>query len=260
MTHSAGVKSLIDCAWGVGHGKHKKKEPADVPIPDPSDPYSRESLSFSPIGQDSSRKRYWVVDGLCTPLSAIQAVFACICADPDVLCAFLSFPMMRRSPYLISKLRCPACPVDLIPSDSPRVYLSTNPWKVTSTIQSVSSTREEYVALIETLKTLAPTKPKLKVERAHQNLIVALEGRLEAVDKELTVRVFRGVPRHFCTALAPLSYFAYWLTCVSSAYSGRAKRLSSVTFFLLKPTSGKRVRVDRLAGLIMFTTTPKIAM
>ncbi|KAI0257187.1 hypothetical protein BJV78DRAFT_1160801 [Lactifluus subvellereus] len=132
LTHSAGVKSLIDCAWGVGHGKHKKKEPADVPIPDPSDPYSRENLSFSPIGQDSSRKRYWVVD------------------------------------------------------ESPRVYLSTNPWKVTSTIQTVSSTREEYVALIETLKTSAPSKPKLKVERAHQNLIVALEGRLEAVDKELS--------------------------------------------------------------------------
>ena len=41
--------------------------------------------------------------------------------------------------------------------------------------------------MIEKLKALAPTKPKLKVERAHQNLIVALEGRLEAVDKELAV-------------------------------------------------------------------------
>ena len=186
----------------MGHGKHKKKEPADIPIPDPSDPYSRESLSFGPIGQDSSRKRYWIVDGLYT-LSAIQVVFACICSDPDVLCAFLSFPMVRRSPYLISKLPCPAC--HLIPSDSPRVYLSTNPWKVTSAIQSVSSTREEYVSLIEALKTSAPTKPKSKVERAHQNLIVALEGRLETVDKELTVCFLRDVPRHFCAAPAPSS-------------------------------------------------------
>ena len=68
MTHSAGIKSLIDHAWGVGHVKQKKKEPADVPITDPSDPLGRENLSYSPIGQDSSRKRYWVVDGVYTPL------------------------------------------------------------------------------------------------------------------------------------------------------------------------------------------------
>ncbi|KAI9444850.1 hypothetical protein H4582DRAFT_1911687 [Lactarius indigo] len=131
LAHSAGIKGLIDHAWGVGHGKHKKKEPADVPIPDPSDPHSRESLSYGPVGQDSSRKRYWVVD------------------------------------------------------DSPRVYLSTNPWKVTSTIQTISSTRDEYVALIEKLKASATRKPKLKTEIAHQNLISSLEGRLEVVDKEL---------------------------------------------------------------------------
>ncbi|KAH9178763.1 hypothetical protein EDB89DRAFT_1928386 [Lactarius sanguifluus] len=137
LAHSAGIKGLIDHAWGVGHGKHKKKEPADIPIPDPSDPHSRESLSYGPVGQDSSRKRYWVVD------------------------------------------------------DSPRVYLSTNPWKVTSTIQTISSTRDEYVALIEKLKASAPRKPKLKTEIAHQNLISALEGRLEVVDKELT-RILRA--------------------------------------------------------------------
>jgi len=77
-------------------------------------------------------------------------------------------------------------PMDLIRSDSPRVYLSTNPWKVTSTLQTVSSSREEYVALIERLKASAPTKPKLKAEIAHQNLVAALEGRLEMIDKELT--------------------------------------------------------------------------
>ena len=74
-------------------------------------------------------------------------------------------------------------------SDSPRVYLSTNPWKVTSSFQTISSTREEYIALIEKLKASAPPKPKLKVEFAHQNLIATLEGRLEAVDKEITVRI-----------------------------------------------------------------------
>jgi len=67
LTHSAGIKSLIDHAWGVGHVKQKKKEPADVPIPDPSDPFSRENISYGPVGQDGSRKRYWVVDGVYTP-------------------------------------------------------------------------------------------------------------------------------------------------------------------------------------------------
>jgi hypothetical protein len=44
--------------------------------------------------------------------------------------------------------------------------------------------------LIEKLKASAPLKPKVKVEFAHQNLVVTLEGRLEVIDKELTVRVF----------------------------------------------------------------------
>ena len=75
--------------------------------------------------------------------------------------------------------------------------MSTNPWKVTSTFQTVSSTREEYVALIENLKASAPTKPKSKVEFAHQNLTLALEGRLEAIDKELTVSFLRYIGLFF---------------------------------------------------------------
>jgi hypothetical protein len=187
LAHSAEIKGLIDHAWGVGHGKHKKKEPADIPIPDPSDPHSRESLSYGPVGQDSSRKRYWVVDGPCTPSFLPALIFACICPDPDVLCAFLSLPVLRRSPSpILSQIAdavfTPIC------SDSPRVYLSTNPWKVTSTIQTVSSTRDQYVALIDKLKASASKKPKLKTEIAHQNLISVLEGRIEVIDKELAVR------------------------------------------------------------------------
>ena len=83
-------------------------------------------------------------------------------------------------------------------ADSPRVYLSTNPWKVTSTFQAVSSTREEYIALIEKLKASASPKPKLKVEFAHQNLIAVLEGRLEVIDKELVVRILTGLVCHVC--------------------------------------------------------------
>lgn len=194
LTHSAGIKSLIDHAWGVGHVKQKKKEPTDVPIPDPSDPFSRENISYNPIGQDSSRKRYWVVDGVYTPFSTIPVIFACICADPNYSVCSLFFPMLRRSPFgILSQITMSRLPMLLIHSDSPRVYVSTNPWKVTSTFQTVSSTRDEYVALIGKLKASTPTKPKSKVEFAHQKLILALEGRLEAIDKELAVSNLRGV-------------------------------------------------------------------
>jgi len=62
--------------------------------------------------------------------------------------------------------------------------------------------------LIEKLKASASRKPKLKTEIAHQNLISALEGRLEVIDKELAVRFLGNrsasrlldVARHFCTA------------------------------------------------------------
>lgn len=179
--------------------------------------------------------------------------------------------MVRRSPspYLITIFRRRVYPVHLIRSDSPRVYLSTNPWKVTSTIQAVSSTRDEYVGLIEKLKASATRKPKLKTEFAHQNLVSVLEGRLEVIDKELAVRFncasrLLVVARHFCTA-SLLSYRFFYmlfvgLTRVSSEYNARAKRSSNATFFSLKPKLGKRVRGGRPVGLIMFTTASKIAM
>jgi hypothetical protein len=124
--------------------------------------------------------------------------------------------MLRRSPSgILSQITMSRLPMVLIRSDSPRVYVSTNPWKVTSTFQTVSSTREEYVALIEKLKASAPTKPKLKAEIAHQNLTVTLEGRLEDIDKELTVRFLRGVVDHFlqslslCRIFFPIFYLSH---------------------------------------------------
>jgi hypothetical protein len=133
-----------------------------------------------------------------------RVIFACICADPNYLCVSLSFLMVRRSPSgILSQITMSRLPMVLIRSDSPRVYVSTNPWKVTSTFQTVSSTREEYVALVEKVKTAAPTKPKSKAEFAHQNLVIALEGRLEVVDKEITVRFLRGVMGRLCAL--PLS-------------------------------------------------------
>jgi hypothetical protein len=200
-------------------------------------------------------------------------IFACIYPDPDVSFLF-RWCGVRRSPYLITKFRRRVYPVDLICSDSPRVYLSTNPWKVTSTIQTISSTRDEYAALVEKLKASAPRKAKLKTEFAHQNLTSVLEGRLEVIDKELAVRFLVNhstsrllvVARHFCIAsFIVFSFFFCWffftvrLTRVSSEYNVRAKRLSNATCFLLRPKSGKRVRGGRPTGLIMFTTASKIA-
>lgn len=111
LAHSAGIKGLIDHAWGVGHVKNKKRMTTDVtPTPDPSDPFSRENLSYSPLGQDCSRKRYWVVDGVYIPLFPPLAVFACICADPGhPVLSFIS--NVRRSPSgILSQPMVSRCP------------------------------------------------------------------------------------------------------------------------------------------------------
>ena len=96
--------------------------------------------------------------------------------------------------------------------------MSTNPWKVTSTFQTVSSTREEYVALIEILKASAPSKPKLKVEFAHQNLILTLEGRLEAIDKESMVSPLRGVWDDFYSPCHSAVFLFLPVACVTHTY------------------------------------------
>ncbi|KAF8216032.1 hypothetical protein K438DRAFT_1704971 [Mycena galopus ATCC 62051] len=74
--------------------------------------------------------------------------------------------------------------------DSPRLYVSTNPWKMAATFQTVSSTREEYLGVIEELKASAPPELKKgekrpKMEQSHLTLIETLEGRIETIDTEL---------------------------------------------------------------------------
>ncbi|KAJ7110032.1 hypothetical protein C8R44DRAFT_270447 [Mycena epipterygia] len=74
--------------------------------------------------------------------------------------------------------------------DSPRLYISTNPWKMTATFQTIASTREEYVGVVEELKASAPAELKKgekrsKLDQSHINLIAALESRFEAIDIEL---------------------------------------------------------------------------
>jgi hypothetical protein len=71
--------------------------------------------------------------------------------------------------------------------------VSTNPWKVTATFGSVSSTKEEYLSVIERLKNALPSTPskgskrKSKHETNHEALIKALEDRLGGIDVELAV-------------------------------------------------------------------------
>ncbi|OSD03250.1 hypothetical protein PYCCODRAFT_1434665 [Trametes coccinea BRFM310] len=74
--------------------------------------------------------------------------------------------------------------------DSPRVYLSTNPWKITATFQTISSTRDEYIAVVEKVKESAPSEPKpgerrSKLETAHLALLKALQDRIEIIDNEI---------------------------------------------------------------------------
>ncbi|KAK7064079.1 peptidase family M3-domain-containing protein [Favolaschia claudopus] len=77
-----------------------------------------------------------------------------------------------------------------VADDSPRVYVSTNPWRVSATFQTISTTREEYMALIEDVKAMRPGElrkgaKRTKQEQAHLNLYEALESRVEAIDAEL---------------------------------------------------------------------------
>ncbi|KAJ2914273.1 hypothetical protein MD484_g6148, partial [Candolleomyces efflorescens] len=72
--------------------------------------------------------------------------------------------------------------------ESPRVYVSTNPWKITATFQTVSSSKEEYLALVEQLKAEVPTgspQKRNKMEQNQLNLVKSLEDRVEVIDAEL---------------------------------------------------------------------------
>ena len=80
------------------------------------------------------------------------------------------------------------------------MYTSTNPWKITATFHTISSTREEYIATIDQLKASAPPDPKkgqkrTKPEQSHLALIVALEKRIEVIDAELNVSSYFAVYR-----------------------------------------------------------------
>ncbi|KAF9041719.1 hypothetical protein BDZ89DRAFT_1090131 [Hymenopellis radicata] len=76
---------------------------------------------------------------------------------------------------------------------SPRIYVSTNPWKTTSTFESIASTREEFLNIIEQLKQELPNDPESsrpprpkKIENQHLALIKSLEERVPLIDAEIS--------------------------------------------------------------------------
>lgn len=145
-----------------------------------------ENLILIPMGQDSQRKRYWVIDGQYTLLifPSFQ-LFACICAEQRTCVRHIAVVLHD---FVFSKVGLPSRYL----LDSPRVYMSTNPWKITAAFQAVCSTRDEYVATIEKLKSTAPPTAKngerrSKPEQAHTQLIKTLEERLAIVDADIAV-------------------------------------------------------------------------
>lgn len=81
----------------------------------------------------------------------------------------------------------------VVASDSPRLYASTNPWKVVASFDTIATTVEEYVKVIEALKSALPKEEpgakRKKFEKMHLDLIKKLEARSEVVNDELTVSV-----------------------------------------------------------------------
>ncbi|KZT43742.1 hypothetical protein SISSUDRAFT_1039618 [Sistotremastrum suecicum HHB10207 ss-3] len=75
--------------------------------------------------------------------------------------------------------------------ESPRLYISTNPWKMSSSFTAISSTQEEYMKAIEELRATAPPgdvtseEKRSKMEMAHLRLITVLESRIPAIEAEL---------------------------------------------------------------------------
>jgi hypothetical protein len=159
LTHNVAIRAKLDLAWGVKHYAHKKK-PADIPVvqpPPPDDPDSKDQLSFIPIGQDYKKRRYWIVDGQYLPP--------------------VQFPKQLR----------------IESSDSPRLYMSSNPWKVTATFATVASDKEEYLEVIEDLRSDHPILHeggrRSKFDNFHVELIQKLVSRIDVIDAEVLVRI-----------------------------------------------------------------------
>ncbi len=121
---------------------------------------------------------------------------------------------------------------------SPRLWVSTNPWKVASSFKAVSSTKEEYLVAIEHLKKDAPPEKqggkKGRFENAHANLIATLERRLEDIDAEFAVSIYL-VSVDFC------------IKCRLSAEVGTCPEKDRAKKFTSSPGGSARPRTRRQA-------------
>lgn len=80
-----------------------------------------------------------------------------------------------------------------------------------ATFQTISSTRDEYIATVESLKASGPddsksSEKRSKVEQSHLTLVKSLEDRIEGIDNELNVS----------DAPSPSTSSAWWGQAVSS--------------------------------------------
>lgn len=134
-------------------------------------------------------------------LTPSRPVFVCICSPIN------SYSMFNRfACRFISRFDEPHTkPNFWLATDSPRLYVSTNPWKITATFQTIASTREEYMFAIANLQASAPPPARgrdkrSKLQQSHLALITALESRVEAIDAELTVSKLIPCPIYLYTA------------------------------------------------------------
>lgn len=180
LIHNADIKGSLDTAWGVAINKHKKGDTAAT-VPDPTDPKSRENLTLAPIGEDISRIRYWVVDG--------KRKFLFATLDCGV-----SIDILHAATHS-TRAKLQSLSSDVMSTESPRVWTQSNPWKMAATFKTVSSTKEEYAALIRNLQAVLPeteaNEKRTRSAQAHAALIQILEDRTEAVYREEAVRKFR---------------------------------------------------------------------
>lgn len=152
---------MIDSAWRVARAPPKKKDAANGSDSGPQ----LEDLQLLPIGQDLRRNRYWVVDG--------------------------DYPSHCHSRHFFRTIFALFESADL-PIDSPRIYTSTNPWKTSSILEAICSSKVEYESIVAFLRAESPPDPgpgrkRPKSELAHLSLIDALEARTAKIDTELAV-------------------------------------------------------------------------
>jgi hypothetical protein len=66
LQHSALVRDIIDTVWGARPAKHRKGAKKEAPPPAAAG-YTKKQLLIEPLGQDRTRRRFWVLDGELKP-------------------------------------------------------------------------------------------------------------------------------------------------------------------------------------------------